>query len=95
MLTIPNVTKQMSCIRKRFEESLQEVVKSNLVGNVNKQRWELQPQKKSVLQKLRLVLSWKMGCRAIKLTPKQLLFHFIEEYKALDPSGFMLKKYGK
>ena len=45
--------------------------------------------------KLRLVLSWVMGPRVLKLKPKQLLYYIIEYYKKYDREGYLTKKYGE
>ena len=85
----------MNNITKKFQESLEQAVQEHLVGNVTKKRWELRPKKQAVLHKLRLVLSWVMGPRALKLTPKQVLYYIIEHYKVLNHDGFLEKKYGE
>ena len=82
-------------INKKFQESLERVVDEHLVGNTTKRRWELRPKKQAVLLKLRLVLSWVMGNRALKFTGKEVLYHIIEHYKRLNHDGFMEKKYGE
>ena len=85
----------MKNINNKFQDSLERAVQKHLVGNTTKRRWELRPKKKSVLLKLRLVLSWVMGTRALKFTPKEVLYHIIEQYKRLNHDGFMEKKYGE
>ena len=85
----------MNNIKKRFHTSLEQVVQDHFVGNTTKNRWELRPQKQSVLLKLRLVLSWVMGPRVLKLAPKEVMYHIIEHYKRLNHDGYLEKKYGE
>ena len=56
----------MSNIQKRFEDSLEQMVRHHLKGNRTKKLWELYPTQdwKVILKKLRLVLSWVMGPKA-------------------------------
>ena len=85
----------MNNINKRFQDSLEHVVQVHFSGNTTKSRWELRPNKKSVLLKLRLVLSWVMGARVLKLEPKEIMYHILEYYKRLNHHGYLEKKYGK
>lgn len=93
-------TKMSSSIQKRFEDSVQQVFREHFIGNMIKKRWELRPKNRAknknkiLLTKLRLVLSWRMGITAFRLTPRELMFHIIEEYKKINHEGYLIKKYG-
>ena len=78
-----------SIIKQQFEVSLENAVRDHLVGNRTGERqnwhWSLKPCKdgRQVIEKLRLVLSWRLGSQVVGMTPQEVLKHFIEQYKKL------------
>lgn len=91
-------TMTMLTIQKRFRESLKQAVRVHLRGNPDKNRWEVYPRKdwRSIIKKLRLVLSWVMGEQVLTMSPVDVLFHVKEQYKKLvSNEEYMDRKYGE
>ena len=90
----------MSNIQNTYEVELKRICRSNLLGVRSGRRkdwyWMLRVDKRhDITNKLRLVLSWKFGRRVLRMTPHQVLYHTIEEYKRLDYLGYKGLKYGE
>ena len=87
----------MSNIQKRFEDSLEQMVRNHLKGNRTKKLWELYPPQdwKVIMTKLRLVLSWVMGRKVLTMTDVVVMSHIMKEYKKYNHDGYLTKKYGE
>jgi len=89
----------MSNIQNKYQHSVEQAVRDHFVGNRSGERkdwhWCLHPDRDSdrIIKKLQLVLSWVFGRKVLSMTPRELMFHTLEEYKKCNKDTYLTMKY--